>query len=81
MQVMVYFKKLNAFMNSWANKKEYRIDGVPAGEEVWLIAFGKKDDQVYYGQQPYTIAGNGQVSLQLSKVDDEKIMERIRGLK
>jgi hypothetical protein len=68
MNVLVYFKKLNAFMNAARSGNQYFFKNIPEGEEVYLLAFGKKDEEYYYGQQPYIIAKQGQVNLNLTKV-------------
>jgi hypothetical protein len=80
MQVLVYFKKLNAFMEVWQHNRQYKVLRVPANEEVILVAFGKKDGVCYYGQSDYAIDKNGVAKLGLEKINDNDFSKRLKGL-
>jgi hypothetical protein len=73
-QLLVYFKKLNAFMPAEMYKDKYRVKGVPEDEEVYLVAIGKRNEEYYYGKQKYTIAkkATADVVLQKLKYEDMK---------
>jgi hypothetical protein len=77
--VMVYFKKLKAFMQaSLIENDKYAISRIPPGEDVMIVAFGKKDSVYYLGKKDFiTIEkGTGEMNIyQISKDDFYKEMK------
>lgn len=80
MNVMLYFRKLNAFMNAAQLGDRYFFPNVPIGQEVYVIAIGKQQNAFYYGQQQFTIQKDGQVSLDLSKTNLEQCKKNLSEL-
>lgn len=66
--VLVYFKNLKAFMRADWKKNKFNIKGVPADEEVELIAVGKKGDDFYYGHKEFTITKKATAKLDIHQV-------------
>ena len=82
-QLLVYFKNLNAFMPAEYENDKYKVLKVPPGEDVYLIAVGKRGDEFYFGKQPFTISQNGvaNVSMKKIKYEDMKKMFKEFGYK
>jgi hypothetical protein len=79
-QILVYFKNINAFMQAEYKDGNYRVRKVPAGEDVYLIAVGKRGDEFYYGKKAYTISRKANIDLALEKVQYNEMKEMFSSL-
>jgi hypothetical protein len=81
-KILVYFKDINAFMTADYKDGSYQVKKVPAGEFVYLIAIGKKGNDLYYGKEPFTISkkGTAEVAMQKVKYEEMKKMFDVIGL-
>ena len=82
-QLLVYFKNINAFMPAGYENNKYKIKRVPPGEEVYLIAVGKKGNEFYYAKETFTISkkATATVTMQKIKYSDMKQMFQTLGYK
>gem|GEM_PF-2859211 len=80
MNVLAYFKRLNAFMISDAGPEDFRLSRVPENEEVYIVAFGKKDGTYYASIHPYTVAKNGKVSVSFAQMDEDSFKKEIKSI-
>ena len=80
-QMLVFFKNINAFMPLGYENGTYEARKIPLGEDVDLIAVGKKGDEFYYGKKPFTVSENAiaDVAMQPVKYDEmKKMFETLR---
>jgi hypothetical protein len=82
-KMLVYFKDINAFMTAEYNGESYQVKKVPTGEFVYLIAIGKKGNDLYYGKEQFIISKKGTVDVAMKKVkyEEMKKMFDIIGIK
>jgi hypothetical protein len=72
-QMLVYFKDINAFMTAEYKNGTYQVKKVPTGEFVYLIAVGKKGNDLYYGKEPFTISKKATPNVAMQKVKYEEM--------
>jgi hypothetical protein len=79
--VMVYFKELNAIMPaSRTGKDKFKIEKVPPGEKVWLIAFGRNGGQYYFSKKLYTTSEGMTEPLLMTKITQDELKEALQQL-
>lgn len=72
MRVMLYFKKIAAFMPAERHPSGSRFSQIPKDEEVYIVAMGKRNGELYFGQQQYRTEKKGVVNLSLAKMTAEQ---------
>lgn len=80
MNVLAYFKRLNAFMLSAAGPDDYLIGRVPENEDVYIVAFAKKEKDYFLSIQPYTVQRNGRVAVSFAKMDEAAFKNELKQL-
>lgn len=80
MHVLCYFKNLRAFMQVGGKAGQYLMRAVPPDAEVVLIAFGKKDDDFYFGKQEFITGNKKSASVILKKVPEADFDKEIKSL-
>lgn len=81
MNVMVYFKNLRGYLPAFFNGKKFVAKQIPPGEEVILIAMGKKGDQYYFGRKDYTSSKKDIPEIAIKKSDMEEINRELDKLR
>lgn len=70
--VMVYFKNQRAFMQAMVGDGDkFKISRIPPGQDVWVVAFGKKDDIYYLGKKEFTTSTKGKAEIDLEQVSKD----------
>jgi hypothetical protein len=75
MQYFIIYKSFNGLMSGKLNfeKPQTAIEKLPVGEPVTLIAFTKKDGEIWQCKKQFTIEKNTAVKLSFEKVEAEDI--------
>ncbi|MBC7507631.1 MAG: hypothetical protein H7320_02620 [Ferruginibacter sp.] len=69
----ILFKNFNGLLTGRSftdSMTQFRLQNIPLGETVTLIAFTKKDGTLYRGQQDFIVEKNTVVPLDLKKITD-----------
>ena len=74
------FKDINSVMNASIRDGGIKFRNVPIGQTVNLIAFKKKDKEIFYASKTLTIEENQSVSITMEKFTDEDFKSRIKQL-
>lgn len=80
MNVVIYFKRLNAFMNARLENGRYKVDKIPVNEPVIIVGFGKKDGKYFFAKQPYLIDKDGVAKLTVKAVEETAFEKATQGL-
>jgi hypothetical protein len=78
--VMVYFKKLHAYMQANCQGELYSVYRVPPNEEVSVVAFGKEGSEFYFGRKDYTVMSKGTTAVELIKLSRDGFKRQIKAL-
>lgn len=79
--VMVYFKSQQAYMQAMnKDNNTYSISRIPPGQDVVVIAFGKRDDVYYLGKKNFTTSAKSKDQLDLQVVSKEDFHKTIKSL-
>jgi hypothetical protein len=77
--VVVYFSSLRACMQADANGyTKYSVKQVPAGEKIWIIAFGKKNGEYYVSKKKFTTEKGLTASLDMDKVPEAEFRKMLK---
>lgn len=77
--VVVYFSSLKAFMQANADGyTKYSVKKVPAGEKIWIIAFGKKNGEYYVSKKKFTTEKGLTASLDMDKVPEPEFRKILK---
>jgi hypothetical protein len=78
--VIVYFKNINAYMPASFVDTQLGIRRIPAGQDVRIIAFGKKDGDFYFGKTDETITNKGKATVMLKQVNENDFHDAMKRL-
>jgi hypothetical protein len=79
--VMVYFKNQNAYLPAYEDAKGlYKVARVPPDEEVWIVAFGKKNGEYFYSKKEFIIEKNARTDISLEKISEEDFRKQMKSL-
>ena len=79
-RLLIYFERLNAFIPAEYSNERYTVRKVPAGEEVYVIAVGKKGNEFYYGKKVFTIAKKATADITMQKVRYDEMKKMLTAL-
>lgn len=78
--IMLYFKKLQAYMPAYSYRNVYEVNNIPEDEDVSIIAFGKQGDGFYFTNKECKVGKNSTVTVNLEKVTKEEFKRKIMRL-
>lgn len=77
--VVVYFSSLRAFMQAGRDGyTKYAVKKIPAGEKIWVIAFGKKGGEYYVAKKSFTTSRGLTASLEMNKVPETEFRKVLK---
>lgn len=80
MHVVCYFKNLRAFMQTTGAQGKYKVSLAPQDAEVILLAFGKNDEEFYFGKQEFITGKGKSASVMLKKTTEADFEKEIKNL-